>query len=80
MNIFEWACEINVYDPRKYEPFQTKAFIEPELPNVIYPALMNMSLTLEIIGLIWSLFNYVFYPIRSIQVNWNRDLKCNHNI
>ena len=27
MNISEWACEIGIYDPRKYEPFQTKAFI-----------------------------------------------------
>ena len=38
---------MTVYEPL-YEPFQTKAFIEPELSNV-NPALMNMSLTLEII-------------------------------
>ena len=37
-----------LYDSRKYEPFQTKAFIELELSN-FNPALMNMSLTLEII-------------------------------
>ena len=37
-----------LYDGRKYEPFQTKAFIEPELYN-FNPALMNMALTLEII-------------------------------
>ena len=37
-----------LYDRRKYEPFQTKAFIEPEVSN-FNPALMNMSLILEII-------------------------------
>ena len=37
-----------LYGLRKYEPFQTKAFIEPELYN-FNPALLNMSLTLEII-------------------------------
>ena len=37
-----------LYDGRKYEPFQTKAFIEPELSN-FNPALMNIPLTLEII-------------------------------
>ena len=37
-----------LYDPRRYEPYQTKAFIEPELSN-FNQALMNMSLTLEII-------------------------------
>ena len=36
-----------LYDRRKYEPFQTKAFIEPELSN-FSPALLNRSLTLEI--------------------------------
>ena len=40
--------KLTLYDRRKYEPFQTKAFIEPELFN-FNPALMNMSLTLEII-------------------------------
>ena len=37
-----------LYDGRKYKPFQTKAFIEQELSN-FNPALMNISLTLEII-------------------------------
>ena len=36
-----------LYDGRKYEPFQTKAFIEPELSN-FNPALMNISLTSKI--------------------------------
>ena len=37
-----------LYDGRKYEPFQTKAFIEQEFSS-FNPALMNISLTLEII-------------------------------
>ena len=37
-----------LYDRRKYEPCQMKAFIEPDFFN-FNQALMNMSLTLEII-------------------------------
>ena len=37
-----------LYDHRKYDPFQTKASIEPKLSN-FNPALMSVSLTLEII-------------------------------
>ena len=37
-----------LYDHRKYDPFQTKASIEPKSSN-FNPALMNVSLTLEII-------------------------------
>ena len=40
--------KLTLYDRGKYELFQTKAFIEPELSN-FNPALMNMSLGLEII-------------------------------
>ena len=40
--------KITLYDHRKYDPFQTKAVIEPELSN-FNPALMSMSLTLKII-------------------------------
>ena len=32
-----------LYDHRKYDPFQMKAFIEPQLSN-FNPALMNMIL------------------------------------
>ena len=32
-----------LYDSRKYEPFQTKACIEPELSN-FDPALMNLEI------------------------------------
>ena len=40
--------KLTLYDGGKYELFQIKAFIEPELSN-FNPALMNMSLGLEII-------------------------------
>ena len=46
-----------------------KAFIEPELSDVD-PALMNTSLTLEIIGLIWSClarYSIPFGPFRSTE-------------
>ena len=54
-----------LYDHRKCEPFQTKASIEPKLSNFNL-ALMNVSLTLEIINLVS--FNFVFYSTQSIQV------------
>ena len=56
-----------LYGGRKYEPFQTKAFTEPELSN-FNPALMNISLTSKIILLIWSRLNtgsIPFGPFRS---------------
>ena len=48
MNIFCELVKLMLYDRRKYEPFETKAFIEPKLSN-FNPTLMNMSLTLEIL-------------------------------
>ena len=51
--------KLTLYRGRKYEPFQTKVFIEPELSN-FNPALMNIS---KIILLIWSRLNTGSIPL-----------------